>query len=126
MAIRRPFVEEVRLASDAGGKLDWVIGGFFLDRRNDVDYFYRSSPAFLASARAYRPSPDEYYQRQYNHANSHEKAGFGELTYRLTERFWLTGGLRYGGVDAQAFTERAATTALIWPMHWAVSPDRYR
>ncbi len=36
---------------------------------------------------------------------SHELAGFGELTYHFTDRFWLTGGLRYGSVDAHAFIE---------------------
>lgn len=98
------FVEELRVASDPGGKFDWVIGGFFLDRRHDVDYFYRSSPAFLA-ARGITGLPDEYYQRQYNHALSHETAGFGELTYRITDRVWLTGGLRYGGLDSQVYVE---------------------
>ncbi len=73
------------------GKFDWVIGGFYLDRRHDVDYNYRSSPEFLA-ARGITGLPDEYYQRQYNHSISHEIAGFGELTYRFTDRFWLTGG----------------------------------
>src|SRR5690606_12423334 len=98
------FVEELRIASEPGGRFDWVIGGFFLDRRHDVDYFYRSSPEFLA-ARGITGLPDEYYQRQNNHAISHEIAGFGELTYRLTDRFWLTGGLRYGSLDAQAYVE---------------------
>lgn len=98
------FVEELRMASDPGGRFDWVIGGFFLDRRHDVDYFYRSSPEYLA-ARRITGLPDEYYQRQYNHAISHEIAGFGELTYRITDRVWLTGGLRYGGLDSQVFVE---------------------
>jgi iron complex outermembrane receptor protein len=98
------FVEELRIASDPGGKFDWVIGGFFLDRRHDVDYFYRSSPQFLA-ARGITGLSDEYYQRQYNHAISHEIAGFGELTYHINERFWLTGGLRYASLDSQVFVE---------------------
>lgn len=98
------FVEELRVASDPGGKFDWVIGGFFLDRRHDVDYFYRSSPEFLA-ARGITGLPDEYYQRQYNHAISHEIAGFGELTYHITDRVWLTGGMRYGSLDSQVFVE---------------------
>ena len=109
---QKTFVEEARLAADPGGKLDWVIGGFFLDRRHDVDYFYRSSPAFLAAHRL-TGLPDEYYQRQYTHADSHEKAGFGELTYRFTNRFWLTGGMRYGGVDAQSFTEGGYNSAYL-------------
>ncbi len=106
------FVEEVRLASDPGGDWDWTIGGFFLDRRHDVDYFYRSSPAFLA-ARRITGLPDEYYQRQYVHTISHELAGFGELTYHVNEKFWLTGGLRYGRLDAQGFTEGGYNSAYL-------------
>lgn len=106
------FVEEVRLASDPGGDWDWTIGGFFLDRRHDVDYFYRSSPAFLA-ARRITGLPDEYYQRQYVHTISHELAGFGELTYHVNEKFWLTSGLRYGKLDAQGFTEGGYNSAYL-------------
>jgi len=98
------FVEEVRLASDPGGRWDWVIGGFYLDRRLDVDYNYRSRPDYLAF-RGFTGLPDEYYQRQYNHTNSQELAGFGEITYRFSDRLWVTGGLRYGGFEAQSFVE---------------------
>lgn len=110
------FVEEVRLASDPGGDWDWTIGGFYLDRRHDVDYFYRSTPEFLA-ARRITGLPDEYYQRQYVHTISHELAGFGELTYHVNEKFWLTGGLRYGKLDAQGFTEGGYNSAyLTWAL----------
>lgn len=98
------FVEEMRLVSDPGGDWDWVIGGFYLDRRHDVDYNYRSSPAFLAAA-GITGLPDEYYQRFGSHFISHELAAFGELTYRFTDDLWVTGGGRYATVDAQAFTE---------------------
>jgi iron complex outermembrane receptor protein len=101
---QQTFVEEARLASDPGGKLDWVVGGFYMDRRLDVDYFYRSNPAYLA-AHKITGLPDEYYQRQYTHINSQEKAAFGQLTYHFNDKVWLTGGMRYGRVEAQGFTE---------------------
>jgi iron complex outermembrane recepter protein len=106
------FVEEARLASDSDGKLDWVIGGFYLDRRHDVDYNYRSSPEYLA-AHNITGLPDEYYQRQHNHFISHEIAGFGELSYHFTDRFWLTGGARYGNLDAQTHIEGGYTSAYL-------------
>ena len=112
LAYQKTFVEEVRLASDPGGKVDWVVGGFYLDRRLDVDYFYRSNPAFLA-ARGITGLPDEYYQRQYTHFISHEKAAFGQLTYRFNDKVWATGGIRYGKVDSQGFTEGGYNSAYL-------------
>jgi outer membrane receptor protein involved in Fe transport len=98
------FVEEVRLASDPGGKWDWVVGGFYLDRRTDVDFNYRSRADYLAF-RGFTGLPDEYYQRFGNHTNARELAGFGEVTYRFSDQVWVTGGLRYGGFQAQTITE---------------------
>ena len=104
------FVQETRLASTLDGPFQFVIGGFYLDRRRDVDYFYRSNPAFLA-ARGYTGLPDKYYQKQYTHSLSKELAGFGELTYRFSDNFWLTGGMRYGETSAQGFTEKGGYLA---------------
>ncbi|MDO9363905.1 MAG: TonB-dependent receptor [Sphingopyxis sp.] len=98
------FVQETRLASTLDGPFQFVVGGFYLDRRRDVDYFYRSNPAFLA-ARGITGLPDKYFQKQYTHSLSKELAGFGELTYRFSDKFWLTGGVRYGETSAQGFTE---------------------
>jgi outer membrane receptor protein involved in Fe transport len=103
------FVEEVRLASDPGGKWDWTVGAFYLDRRLDVDYNYRSRPDYLAF-RGFTGLPDEYYQRQYNHTKSQELAGFGEVTYRFSDQLWVTAGLRYGGFEAQSFVEGGYTS----------------
>ncbi len=98
------FVQETRLASTLDGPFQFVVGGFYLHRRRDVDYFYRSNPAFLA-ARNMTGLPDKYYQKQFTHSISKELAGFGELTYRFSDKFWLTGGMRYGEISAQGFTE---------------------
>ncbi len=98
------FVQETRLVSSLEGPFQFVLGGFYLHRRRDVDYFYRSSPEFLV-ARGLTGLPDQYFQKQYTHQINEEIAGFGELTYRFSDRFWLTGGMRYGRVSAQGFTE---------------------
>ncbi|QNO28152.1 TonB-dependent receptor [Sphingopyxis sp. OPL5] len=106
------FVQETRLASTLDGPFQFVVGGFYLDRRRDVDYFYRSSLAFLAE-RNYTGLPDKYYQKQYTHSLSKELAGFGELTYRFSDKFWLTGGMRYGETSAQGFTEAGGYLAFV-------------
>jgi iron complex outermembrane receptor protein len=109
-AYDKVFVQETRLVSSLDGPLQFTLGGFYLHRRRDVDYFYRSSPEFLA-ARGLSGLPDQYYQKQYTHQISEELAGFGELTYRFSPRFWLTGGVRYGRTSAQGFTEEGGYLA---------------
>lgn len=96
------FVQETRLVSAAGGPLDWTVGFFYFDKRRTVDFRYRSSPEFLA-ARGLTGLPDEYYNVFNSYTDSSEIAGFGELTYRFTDDFWVTGGLRYGSASVQSF-----------------------
>lgn len=98
------WVQETRLASTLDGPFQFVIGGFYLNRRRDVDFFYRSNLAFL-QARGLTGLPDKYFQKLYTYSISEELAGFGELTYRFSDKFWLTGGMRYGETSAQGFTE---------------------
>ncbi len=98
------FVQEARLVSDPGGSFDWSIGGFYTRKRRDVDYAYRSNPAYLA-ARNITGLPSEYYNRFVSYFISHEAAAFGQVTYRFNPDLWITGGLRYGSTDAQGFTE---------------------
>lgn len=111
------LVEEVRLVSEPGGRWDWVIGGFYFDKRRDVDFRYRSTPEFLA-ARGITGLPDEYYQRFSNYTDINEQAIFGELVYRFTDDLWVTAGARYGGTDVQTtvnpggFTSNYLTRAL--------------
>lgn len=97
------FVQETRLVSESGGNWDWTAGVFYFDKRRTVDFAYRSNPEYLAE-HMLGGLPDEYYQRFNSYTDIHELAGFGELTYRFTDNFWATGGLRYGTTDVQSFT----------------------
>ena len=97
------FVQEVRLVSADGGDWDWTVGGFHFNKRRDIDYEYRSSIEFL-QARNLTGLPDEYYQVRAGYFDAIESAAFGELTYRFSEQFWVTGGLRYTESSIQSFT----------------------
>ena len=97
------FVQELRLASTHAGPFEWIIGGFYFDKRRDVDFDYRTTQAFLNQTNTTAFS-DLYYQRFKNFTDISEKAVFGELTYRFSDSFWLTGGLRYGEVQVQTTT----------------------
>lgn len=103
-AKRHTTVEEARLVSNPGGKLDWTLGGFWLDRRQDVDYELRSSPAFL-KALGITNLPDDHYFVDYSHADTGEAAVYGDLTYHFSPKVWASAGLRYGGVSAQGFSD---------------------
>ncbi len=101
---QRTFVQETRLASNGGGAWDWVVGGFYLDRRLDVDYYYRSTPQFLQLLGITGTDGDTVAET-FVHIDSSELAAFGELTYRFSDQLWVTGGMRYGNTAAQGFTE---------------------
>ena len=97
------FVQEARLASADGGDWDWIVGGFYFNKRRDIDYDYRSSIEFL-QARNLTGLPNEYYQSFQGYFDAIESAAFGELTYRFSDRLWATGGLRYTETSVQAHT----------------------
>lgn len=100
---QKTFVQETRLASNAGGRFDWVVGGFYLDRTLDVTQIFRTTSAFLASrglTGAVGPENDLVQALVYRQ-KSHELAGFGEATFRFSDDFWATGGLRYGRTDSR-------------------------
>ncbi|WP_028917994.1 TonB-dependent receptor [Pseudoxanthomonas sp. J35] len=99
----KTFVQEVRLVSDTGGPLEWVLGGFHFKRDRDVYFGYRSNEEFLQRS-GITGLPDEYYLRFLSTDVSKEQALFGQLTYHFSDDFWATLGLRYGSTQAQAFT----------------------
>jgi len=97
------FVQEVRLASAEGGSWDWIVGGFYFNKRRDIDYDYRSSIEFLQE-RNLTGLPDEYYYRFKGYFDAIESAAFGEVTYRFSDQLWVTGGLRYTETSVQSHT----------------------
>ncbi|MBB4858657.1 iron complex outermembrane receptor protein [Novosphingobium chloroacetimidivorans] len=71
---------EARLTSDSTNRLSYIIGGFFLDenyaqRANYAQGFQNFANVFSGSTKSY--------------------AGFGRLTFKVTDRFRVTGGARY-------------------------------
>lgn len=106
----KTFVQETRLASDAGGKFDWVVGGFYLHRDTDLAGENRSNAAFLA-ARRITGLTNAVFSSFGSDTRSYELAGFGELTYHLTDKLSATGGIRYGKYGATLDTAPGFNTA---------------
>ncbi len=81
---------EVRLTSSADGPLQWLLGGYLLDERINGTFFFH--PVFIGGNFAGRNLYLEFTDRD---LSVESNAIFGNLTYDLTDRFTLRGGLRY-------------------------------
>ncbi|MEP7244672.1 MAG: TonB-dependent receptor [Gammaproteobacteria bacterium] len=92
----KTFVQEARLVSSAGGKFDWVAGAFYLHRGTELSGLNQSTPAFLAARKITGLPADATFGAFGSDTRTYELAGFGDVTYHLTDKFSVSGGLRYG------------------------------
>lgn len=69
---------EVRLASPADSKMTWLMGLYYYDRDQTDDASVEATGASQASS-----------------ATSESKAVFGSMSYPITDRFSVNGGMRY-------------------------------
>lgn len=81
------FVQEVRLASESGHQLEWLIGGYFT---NQTGNNHQESAALGPD---FQPASNNFFDFR-TPSSYKEYAGFGDLTYHLTDRFDLSGGVR--------------------------------
>lgn len=84
----RKFTQEVRLASNGTGAVDWLIGGFYTNENSangQVAVPYDAEGAIAPVNVVTLAIPSRY----------REFAGFGNLTWHITDRFDVSGGLRY-------------------------------
>ncbi|GGC12916.1 TonB-dependent receptor [Novosphingobium endophyticum] len=71
---------EARFASDDSRPLSWLVGGYYLNETSDVEGSFNNG--FNISNQAYQ-------------APLESLAAFGRLTYAVTDRFRISGGVRY-------------------------------
>lgn len=72
---------ELRLTSNGDGPLSYLIGGYYFNEKNDVP-LYATNAQFNASIQDYSQKIESF-------------AGFGRLSYQITDELKLTGGARY-------------------------------
>jgi iron complex outermembrane recepter protein len=99
------FSQEIRLASDSGDKFEWLVGAFYqdIDREYGQNLPTPGYDAFLTShglpdSAGFNAPPDTPYFSDVPFTFK-QLALFGEGTFRFTDQWSLTGGLRYYDFD---------------------------
>ena len=90
--------QEIRLTSTSKGKLDWILGGFYVRKDNGFDQILQDKySAFLAVANFFGvPATDPRQLLDQTGRNEETQyALFGEVNYALTQKLKATVGLRY-------------------------------
>jgi outer membrane receptor protein involved in Fe transport len=84
------FTEEVRLTSPSGGRFEWLLGVFYTDEEADNQQIVNSFDLDGNVIEALNPLAVVGLPSTYE-----EIALFGNATFRFTDQFWLSGGLRW-------------------------------
>ncbi|WP_336961715.1 TonB-dependent receptor [Sphingobium aquiterrae] len=103
----KDFTQEVRLSSDGTQMIDWTIGGFYQNRKNDVT----SSDARADDVTGEIITPVQLFYRREIFDKLEQFAVFGEGTFHATPKLSLTAGIRYFDYNktVQGFTDIAWT-----------------
>jgi len=84
------FSNELRIGKDSGN-FKWVLGLYSFDENTYTNYA------------VYRPATADYTDYLSPTVKSNSKAAFGQVTYSVTPRFRVTGGLRYTHDDKSRY-----------------------
>jgi iron complex outermembrane recepter protein len=133
---------EVRLTSKGESRLQWMVGAFYEDVNDWWDYGKQlpglmTTPAWTAAnyyayvARyyfgldvQYPVAPTDLYYQNIFDKTIKQKAVFGEVTYDLTEKWSVTGGMRWFEYDRHEVEESFVPQGVpAWDPRAAIDPD---
>ncbi len=101
---------EVRLSSQADSAIKWLIGGYFLDNKEDTGVNMQGGTGFTTAARTTAlgatavpatavadagVAPPAFYSAVSPHREVRDYAGFGQITVPLSDTLRFIGGGRY-------------------------------
>jgi iron complex outermembrane recepter protein len=112
------YQNELDLKSDNANALQWIVGLFQYSERYTAPYYDEepnnptlADPQYpgvggcsFGSCPLAPPNPGQAYYTQVTGLNSQSQAVFGQLDYKLTDQFKLTGGIRYNWDQKQGLT----------------------
>ncbi len=111
------FTQEVRLSSQGTHAVDWQVGGFYTHQTSTNVQFF----AFYDLALQPVPSATQQYFFYVNPSSVEEYAGFGDMTWHVTDRFEVMGGLRVARSTQEAVV--SGSGALVTPRPSTSSSD---
>ena len=94
---QKKFTQETRLTSPSSDHFEWMVGTFYTHEKNahnQIVHAYDTSGALITTG----PFADPFAIVGLPNAYT-EYAVFGNATYKFSERFFLTGGLRWAHND---------------------------
>ena len=86
----KKWTEEIRLTSPSGGRFEWLLGFFYTDEDADNNQIVNSFDLDGNVIPPLNPLAIVGLPSTYK-----EHAFFGNATFRFTDQFWLSGGLRW-------------------------------
>ena len=106
------FSQEVRLASNGDGPIEWLIGGFYTNERSmlDQEVYVAEADGTRVGSVVIFPLPSTYK----------EWAGFGDLTYHVSEKLSVQVGARYSK-NKQTYTPAQTVSPSASPLLFGVS-----
>ena len=91
------FTQEVQLLSNTQGKLEYVLGGYFLNDNLVNGFINQQLPRTIVSTALANPitAPANNGTYQFERVKVYSRAVYGQATYHLTDAWSVTGGVRY-------------------------------
>lgn len=95
------FTQEVRLVSTIDSPISYI-AGYFYSKQDSGSFSAEVTPGYAQFAGFDRPDNLEYFSQGYTELE--EAALYGEVTYQVTDKLSITGGLRYYEYDLKEFS----------------------
>lgn len=106
------FVQEVRIVSEGENRFNWLAGIFYQDQDKDLaqDFPSPGFDALTGGLASMNGAADNLFVIRQN-STLEQLAVYGELTYRLNDRFEFAAGARWFDIDRNF---SSSNTGLLW------------
>jgi outer membrane receptor protein involved in Fe transport len=105
------FSQELRVASQGGGRFQWVVGAFFADMTSRFIVVEEAPSAAFLSVGGAEANPRGILYNVDNPYNIKQYAAFGEASFKFTDALKGTVGLRYFKYNSRAAYNQAGIGA---------------